>query len=198
MLLAVADGTQRIALPHLLRGIDITERWRASAIGVLGGLAPSKFEQQAAHLVNLVIAKGEAGISRRDAIRALKLSKREVTDLEATLEERGEISITRVTAGGPERVRYVALSGSLSPVSTLSPRPNSSTASPATRPDPRRESGVGGVDAASPPTAEPPAAGQGPGDSGDGGDSAVVEGDQHGRADSQTPVVLDGDDWGRI
>jgi hypothetical protein len=195
MLLAVADGTQRISLPHLLRGIDIAERWRASAIDLLGGLAPSKFEQQAARLVTLVRAKGDGGISRRDAMRALKLSKREMTDLEATLEERGEISISRVEGGGPARVRYVAPNGALSPSSPLSPRPVSPVAPRATPPDHPRESGV---DAASNSTPGTPTDGRSPGDSGDSGDNGIVEGDQPGRVDGHAPAVPDPDDWGRI
>ena len=36
MILAVADGTQRMAVPHLLRGIEMAEGWRHAALRVLG------------------------------------------------------------------------------------------------------------------------------------------------------------------
>jgi hypothetical protein len=99
MLLAVADGTQRFALPHLLRGIKIAEGWRHTAIQTLGALTPSQFERRAARVVQLVTQKGE--ISRRDVMRALHISKRDMDDLQATVNERGELLVeTRQTSTG--------------------------------------------------------------------------------------------------
>lgn len=100
MLLAVADGTQRVGLPHLLRGIELAERWRHNALRVLGGLAPSKFERSAARVVQLVGRK-ETGMSRRDVMRALKINRRDMDELQSTLEERGELMVERhMTSGG--------------------------------------------------------------------------------------------------
>lgn len=107
MLLAVGDETNRVAVPHLLRGIEIAEGWRHNALKVLGALAPSKFERRATRLVGLVERKGEEGIARREAMRALKASAREMNDLETTLGEREEIRLaTKQTPGGPSRWYY--------------------------------------------------------------------------------------------
>lgn len=116
-LLAVADTSQRIALPHLLRGMEVAEGWRQNAIRLLGGLAPSKFERRAQRLLQLVERVGAGGMSRRDAMRSLKANKREMDDLEVTLDQRGELRVEqRVTAGGAS-TWYTA---ALSPVSPLS------------------------------------------------------------------------------
>jgi len=115
LLLATADQARMISLPHLLRGILITEVWRHNAIDLLGALGTSRFEKRASRLAELVHAAG--AISRRDAMRAMKASKREMDDLQATLSDRGEIIVeTRSTAGGP-----TAWFVTLSPLSTLSP-----------------------------------------------------------------------------
>jgi hypothetical protein len=112
MLLAVVDGSHRIALPHLLRGIAMAERWRHTALDILSSLAPSKFEQSASRVVALVNAKGAGGIGRQAVMRALKLSRREMDDLEATLGERGEVRVVRLesTGGRPPTHYYPATS----------------------------------------------------------------------------------------
>jgi hypothetical protein len=108
----------------------------------------------ASRLVALVAAKGAGGVSRRDAMRALKMSRRDMNDLEGTLEERGELRIEKTVGGGPERVRYFA---PLSPVSPLSREPFSTNG-------PGHEA-TGGA-------REAPAPEKGLGDNGDTGDSA--------------------------
>jgi hypothetical protein len=91
MLLAVADGTQRLSLPHLLRGIDEGETWRQTALDIFGRLAPSKFERLATRVVDLVVRKGT--VNRRDVMQILRLSKRDMDDLEGTLDQRGDIHV---------------------------------------------------------------------------------------------------------
>jgi hypothetical protein len=98
MLLACADGTQRLALPHLYRGIEEAEVWRQTALDIFSALAPSRFERQAARVVHLVEQKG--AVQRRDVMRALKISKRDMDDLQATLEQRDEIRIERADNPG--------------------------------------------------------------------------------------------------
>lgn len=108
MLLAVADGSLRVDLPHLYRGIEIAERWRHTSLRMMSALAPSRFERSAVRLVDLVERKGPAGISRRDAMRALRLSKRDMDDLQATLAERGEIKVFQLATSGPPTFHYYA------------------------------------------------------------------------------------------
>jgi uncharacterized protein DUF3987 len=122
MLLAAADGTQRMAAPHLLRGIEMAEGWRHAALRVLGALAPSKFEKRAARLVQLVEHKG--GLSRRDAMRALRISKREMDELQATLEERGEIRVAGRQVPGGMSVWYTPQVSQVSQVSPGAFSPN--------------------------------------------------------------------------
>jgi hypothetical protein len=105
MLLAVADTSHRLALPHLLRGIEIAEGWREAALRVFGSLAPSKFERQATRLTQLTEQRGS--ISRRDAMRALRLKSREMDELQGSLAERGEIRIERRLTAGGESIWYV-------------------------------------------------------------------------------------------
>lgn len=120
ILLAVADGSQRVALSHLLRGIEITEPWRHNTLRVLGALAPSKFEKQVARIVQLVERKGESGVGRRDVMRSLRISKREMDDIESTVRERGDFRIASLpTAGGPS----IVYTPTLSTLSRLSPVP---------------------------------------------------------------------------
>jgi putative DNA primase/helicase len=115
VLLAVAEGvsgtgadraTIAITLPHLYRAMTIAERWRHTALRVLSDLAPSVFERQAARVVALV-RRHPDGISRRDVMRALKLSRRFMDDLQATLAERGELVVTqRPSPSGPAVAWY--------------------------------------------------------------------------------------------
>lgn len=98
------SGNTHVSLRHLLRGIDLAEGWRANALELLAGLAPSKFERYATRLVELV--RSHPHVSRRNAMRALRLSKKVMTDLEETLEERGEVVVTRTRVTGGMRVTY--------------------------------------------------------------------------------------------
>jgi len=117
MLLAVADASDRVEVPHILRAIEIAECWRHNGIAVLSGLAPSRFERRATRFVQVVMAKGEQGISRRETMRAIRANKREMDDLEATLRERGEIRVEwKQTSGG----RSAWYFGPLSTLSRLS------------------------------------------------------------------------------
>jgi len=117
MLLAVADTTQRVTLPHLLRAILITEAWRHNALKVLGSLAPSKFERRIARVVQRVERAGERGLSRRDAMRAIRASKREMDDIEATVRERGDFKVhTVATSGGPSIHYYPNVVTHVTPV----------------------------------------------------------------------------------
>jgi putative DNA primase/helicase len=104
---AGADGaTIAITLPHLYRAMTIAERWRHTALRVLSDLAPSVFERQAARVVALV-RRHPDGISRRDVMRALKLNRRFMDDLQATLAERGELVVTqRPSPSGPAVAWY--------------------------------------------------------------------------------------------
>src|SRR5262249_39747686 len=119
ILLAAADGTDRVALPHLLRGIQWAESLRHNAIATLGGLAPSRFERLAARVVQRVDEKGE--ISRRDLMNALHLNLRDVGEIEATLVARGQIRVApRATQTRPS-IWYRSVKSSQS--SQSSPRP---------------------------------------------------------------------------
>lgn len=97
MLLAAGTPGQRVTLPLLLRGMALAEGWRQTSLRVLGMLAPSRFERRAARLIELV-RQHPQGIRRRDVMRSLRLSKREIDELEETLIERGELRLNR----GPE------------------------------------------------------------------------------------------------
>jgi hypothetical protein len=105
MLLASADasatGSAPVALPHVYQALLITERWRHAALRVLGDIAPSHFERTATRVVDLVRRK-PTGIARRDVMRALRISRRLMDDVQATLAERGEIVVRAHAArGGP-------------------------------------------------------------------------------------------------
>lgn len=100
------DGVRRVECAHLLRGIDLAERWRHTAIHVLGGLAPSRFERQVTRLIGLVNARQPIGLRRRDAMRVLRVSRKEMNDLENTLEDRGELRMVREAVPGGRRVTY--------------------------------------------------------------------------------------------
>ena len=78
-------------------------------------LAPSKFEKRAARLVRLIEHKNR--VTRREAMRTLRLNKREMDDLQATLVERGEIRTSTSRTSGPETVWFET-----SGLSTLTPR----------------------------------------------------------------------------
>lgn len=111
VLLAVAEGTAdddgvtHVSLPHLFRGIDLAETWRHGAIELLSSLAPSKFERYASRLVALV--RAHPNLTRRSAMRSLRVSKKLMTDLEETVEERGEVIVRRFPiAGGLQRAIY--------------------------------------------------------------------------------------------
>lgn len=142
MLLACADcadcvdadgrGHATITLPHFYRALAIVERWRHAALRVLGDIAPSYFERQAVRVVELV-RRRPGGIARRDVMRALRLNRRLMDDLQHTLVERGEIVVrTHATRGGqslwfyppvpapPPSTTPPAGSSTLSTVSTLS------------------------------------------------------------------------------
>jgi hypothetical protein len=124
MLLAVADdsqwtdGTRFVTMPHLLRGIVLAEGWRRSAIQMLGALAPSQFERRAGRVVQLVAQKKE--IARRDIMRALHISKRDMDDLQATLAERGEVIVEHRQLPTGQSIWYRA--PRVSQVSQVSPR----------------------------------------------------------------------------
>lgn len=101
-----SSARRRIDLPHMLRALDIAERWRAMSLAMLSRLAPSKFERMAGKIVQLVNQHYD-GITRRDVMRALHINKKEMNDYEATLRERGEIRIEkRATTGGEQAVYY--------------------------------------------------------------------------------------------
>jgi hypothetical protein len=108
ILLAVADTSGTVELPHLCRAIEIVERWRQTALRVLGGLAPSKFERKVEHLMGILDRAGTRGMTRRDAMRALRTSKREMDDLQTTLAERGEIIVQQVRTSGPPTFYYIS------------------------------------------------------------------------------------------
>jgi hypothetical protein len=118
ILLVAADGTNHVNLPHLLRGIEIAERWRHNAIRVFDALAPSQFERKAARVVQLVDQRRD--VIRRDVMRALHINVRDMNDIEATLKERGEILVLQGGSGVSRSTRYQSLN--LSQVSQLSPR----------------------------------------------------------------------------
>jgi hypothetical protein len=106
MLLAVAEGSEEVRLAHLLRGIEIADEWRRNALNLFRGMTPSKFERRAVRLLQLVERAGDGGLQRRAAMRALKVSKREMDELEATLAERGELQVRRTRVAGGESAVY--------------------------------------------------------------------------------------------
>ena len=95
----------RIELPHLLRGIEVAERWRHTAIDVMSSLGPSKFEQKVQKAV--ILLKQHPGILRRDIIRTLRLSAREMAEVQDTLVQRGEMEVEPLTShrGGEQSYR---------------------------------------------------------------------------------------------
>lgn len=95
-ILAFCEGIT-LSLAHVLVGIETAERWRKSSVALLSALGPSRDEKRVQRVLDLVRRK--PGIGRGKVMQALRLMAKDIDQIEATLRDRGLITINPTAKG---------------------------------------------------------------------------------------------------
>lgn len=89
LLLAYADG-DRVTMAHMLAGMEVAERWRASSYTLLAAIGPTRDEKVVQRVFDLISRK--PGIKRQDVMSGLRLGAKEMDAAHNTLVQREWVS----------------------------------------------------------------------------------------------------------